>query len=92
MNALQEQVERAIADQFFEWFNDKHGTAYAFARRAGEAPDLVYVWEHEELQIEITAAYYDGSHAAFIWNGMRNPESAPMGWVGVNPDIEPTIN
>lgn len=86
MGAQQEQVERAVADQFFGWFNAKQGTGYMFARRAGEAPDFVYVWNGRELMVEITAGYYDGSHAAFIWEDIRKPDREPASLIVINPD------
>src|SRR5258706_317972 len=38
MSAVQERFEKNVGDEFFEWFNAQRGTAYSFARRAGEAP------------------------------------------------------
>ncbi len=59
MNSLTEQFERANGDRLIEWLNERNGTTFAFSRRAGEAPDLVYSDGREELFMEVTAAYYD---------------------------------
>lgn len=86
MDPLQEQFERAAGDAFFEWLNAETGASYSFARRAEQAPDLVYSFAGIELLVEVTAAYYDGPHAAFLWKGACNGKNAPSGWVGTNPD------
>lgn len=36
--------------------------------------------------MEITAAYYDDSHAAFLWKAARGAVDAPPVWSGVNSD------
>ncbi|HEY3698954.1 MAG TPA: hypothetical protein VGK97_06455 [Spongiibacteraceae bacterium] len=81
MSALQNQYERSVADEFFEWFNAQHGTNYIFLKRAGEAPDLIYSLGESELLIEVTAGYYDGEHARFLWEAARRfgcPQG--LGW------------
>ena len=84
MDPLQEQFEKAVGDSFFEWLNSQIGAHYSFTRRAGQAPDLVYMWDGKELFVEVTGAYYDGSHAAFLWKSARGTKDAPAGWTGVN--------
>lgn len=86
MDTVQEQFERAVADEFFEWFNAQRETGYSFSRRGGEAPDLVYSWKGEELFVEVTAGYYDNAHGAFLWKNARGVSDALGGWVGTNPD------
>ena len=86
MDPLQEQFEKANGDLLIEWMNKKYNTNYVFSRRAGEAPDLVYSSDNEELFVEVTAAYYDGSHAKFLWSGARDTEAVIEPWFGVNPD------
>jgi len=86
MSTVQEQFEKAVGDEFFEWFNAQRGTVYSFARRAGEAPDLVYTWNSKELFVEITAGYYDSAHGAFLWKNARGAPDAPNSWVGADPD------
>jgi hypothetical protein len=86
MDTAQEQFERAVADEFFEWFNAQRKTSYSYSRRGGEAPDLVYSWDGEELFVEITAGYYDNAHGAFLSKSARGASDAPAGWVGANPD------
>jgi hypothetical protein len=86
MDPLQQQFEKAIGDQFFEWLNTRSKTTYSFSRRAGEAPDLVYVSGEDELLVEITSGYYDGKHAEFLWKGARGTRDAPANWNGVDPD------
>lgn len=87
MNMLQEQFERAHGDELINWLNTQNGTNYSFFHRGGEAPDLVYSFEGKELSVEVTAAYYDGRHAKFLWDGAKNTEIDIEPWVGVNPDI-----
>lgn len=86
MDPLQQQFEKAVGDEFFEWLNNRRKTSYSFSQRAGEAPDLVYAAGADELMVEITAGYYDGKHAEFLWKGTRGTKDAPTGWKGVNPD------
>ena len=86
MDPLQQQFEKAIGDEFFEWLNARRKTSYSFSGRAGEAPDLVYASGTHELSVEITAAYYDGKHAEFLWKNWRGTKDAPAGWKGVNPN------
>lgn len=86
MSVLNEQLEQSVGNQFFEWLNTEKGTNYSFARRAGEAPDLVYTSGAEELFVEITGAYCDVGHAEFLWKGARGATDAPDHWDGVNPD------
>ena len=86
MSQLQDQHEKAVGDAFFEWLNKERGTKYVFLKRGGEAPDLVYGWNGAELGVEITGAYYDGAHGAFLWKFARGALDAPDSWVGVNPD------
>jgi hypothetical protein len=85
MDPLQEQFEKENGDMLIDWINEKHNTNYVFSRRAGEAPDLVYSYENEELFLEITAAYYDGSHAKFLWTGARDTDANIEPWFGINP-------
>src|SRR2546425_5686660 len=77
------QFERGVADWFFEWFNALGGPSFSFLRRAGEAPDLVYGCGDSELHVEVTAGYYDGAHAEFLWEYARGRENPPIGWQGV---------
>lgn len=86
MDTVQKQFERANGDTFIEWLNAQLDAYYAFSRRAGEAPDLVYSFSDSELFIEVTAGYYDSAHATFLWENARAAEGAPSGWTGVNPD------
>lgn len=86
MDILQQQFEKAVGDEFFEWLNARRETIYLFSRRAGEAPDLVYASGTDELLVEITAGYYDDKHAEFLWKDMRDTKDAPEDWYGVNPD------
>lgn len=86
MDPLQEQFEKSNGDLLIEWINEKYNTSYVFSRRVGEAPDLVYASENEKLFMEVTAAYYDGPHAKFLWDGARDTEAEIEPWFGVNPD------
>jgi hypothetical protein len=85
MDPLQEQFERGVGDRFAEWLSTSAGTSCTFLRRADRAPDLVYSFKGAELFVEVTAAYYDGKHAEFLWKGAREEANAPEGWFGVAP-------
>ena len=85
MDPLQEQFERGVGDRFAEWLSIATGAPCTFLRRADRAPDLVYSFKGTDLFVEVTAAYYDGTHAEFLWKGAREEANAPEGWVGVSP-------
>ncbi|MDV6343268.1 hypothetical protein R2Q26_01640 [Nitrosomonas sp. Is37] len=85
MDPIQKEFERGIGDRFIEWwFNIETGENYYFAGRADRAPDLIYSSRGSEIQIEVTAAYYDNEHAAFLWKGARGAPDAPADWSGIN--------
>lgn len=86
MDPIQEEFERGVGDRFIEWFNAATGENYSFSGRADRAPDLIYESGSNELQFEITAAYYDGAHAAFLWKGARGAPDAPLSWTGQDPN------
>lgn len=86
MDTVQLQFEQGVGDRFAEWLAATSGAECSFLRRADRAPDLVYLFKGSELLIEVTAAYYDGTHAAFLWKQARGSADAPTGWSGVNPD------
>ena len=88
MADIKEKFEFDVAEGFFEWLTDNGGPRCVFSGRAGQAPDLVYVAATgEEIQIEITGTYYDGSHAKFLWDDLRGVTNPSSGWHGVgNPD------
>lgn len=86
MDAVLQQFEQAVGDEFAEWLTRTIGHACTFVRRAGEAPDLVYTYRGKELLVEVTGAYYDGAHAAFLWKAARGQSDAPDHWEGVEPD------
>lgn len=88
MDQLKEQFERGVGDRFADWLSTSTGASCTFLRRADRAPDLVYFFKGAELFVEITAAYYDGEHAKFLWNGARKQTNAPEGWFGVAPTDE----
>jgi hypothetical protein len=86
MDPKQSQFEQAVGDHFAEWLTATTGVSCVFLRRADRAPDLVYSYKQRELLIEITAAYYDGKHAEFLWKGARAVADAPSAWSGSDPD------
>ncbi len=89
MESLKEQDERAIGDRFVSWLNIQYGLNYSFLRRAGEAPDLVYVLpDKTELFIEITSAYYGNEYAKFIWDGVRSSEDQVLVSEGADLDTK----
>ena len=85
MGVLQDQHERAVGEDFFEWFNERYWSGFSFLRRGGEAPDLVYGWQGLELGVEVTGAYYDAKHGEFLWKGARQAPDAPNSWFGAWP-------
>lgn len=86
MDPVQAQFEQGVGERFAEWLSTTSRAPCSFLRRADQAPDLVYSYREGELFVEITAAYYDDSHAAFLWKAARGATGAPPGWSGVNPD------
>jgi hypothetical protein len=86
MDVIQEQFEQGVGDRFADWLSQTSGTPCAFLRRADRAPDLVYAYRGIEILVEITAAYYDGKHAEFLWKAARGVADAPDAWTGVNAD------
>ncbi len=86
MDVVQEQFEQGVGDRFADWLSQTSGASCAFLRRADCAPDLVYSYRGREILVEITAAYYDGKHAEFLWKTARGVADAPDGWTGVNAD------
>lgn len=86
MDPLQEQFEQGVGDRFASWISGARGDPCIFLRRADRAPDLVYSYRGRELFIEITATYYDGRHANFLWKSAKNAPDAATGWSGVNPE------
>jgi hypothetical protein len=86
MDSVQEQHEQGVGDRFAEWLSRTSASPCRFLRRADRAPDLVYSFRGRELLVEITAAYYDSSHAKFLWKTAKAATDAPHGWSGANPD------
>ena len=86
MDPVQLQFEQGVGDRFADWLSATSEAQCLFLRRADLAPDLVYSYREEELLVEITAAYYDGSHAAFLWEAARGAIDGSAGWAGENPD------
>lgn len=85
MDQVQADFEQGVGDRFAQWLSMASGTPCLFLRRADRAPDLIYSFRGKELLVEVTASYYDGAHAAFLWKGVRGAVDAPVGWSGVNP-------
>jgi hypothetical protein len=86
MDPIQEKFERSVGDSYIEWLNTETGSQYFFVDRPVRAPDLRYSSNGVELLVEITAAYYDNAHAAFLWKGFRGAKDAPDRWTGVDPN------
>ena len=64
------------------WLNARDGTAFAFDRRGGEAPDLVYRDGSNVLHIEVVSAYYDPDHAKWLWGHARGRTDTSVKWEG----------
>jgi hypothetical protein len=82
---VQERNERAIGDDFVEWWNSTNHTDFRFVGRPGEAPDLTYRDDVTSMHLEVAMAYYDKADAAFKWLNARGRTDAPGSWSGTNP-------
>jgi len=85
MDLLKKQHERAIADDFIDWYNKNGNTKYRFHKH-GETPDFIYIFENQKMLLEVTAEYYDEDYAKMLWQNARRRPSAPQMWVGKEPD------
>ena len=87
MDPIQEQFERSVGEEFFEWFNKKYHTDYFYVGRPDEAPDLHYSSsDRKDIFVEITGAYYDAKHSTFLWKSIRGVKNAPDSWAGAEPN------
>ena len=86
MDEFQSKFERIVGDAFIGWYNQSTGSNFVFAGRAGEAPDLIYQDEADQMPLEITSAYYDKKDAQFCWQNLRKVPNAPSGWGGKQMD------
>lgn len=85
MDQIQEQFERSVGEEFFEWFNEEYHTDYSYVGRPEKAPDLHYSSsERKDIFVEITGAYYDSNHSTFLWKSIRKVKDAPDFWAGVD--------
>src|SRR5262245_23202859 len=82
MNAIQQQHELAVGDEFIQWYNKSQGTRFTHEIRAGEVPDVVYRDGGSKLLLEIVDCYYDSSFAKFLWNDVRGVPNVPQRWHG----------
>lgn len=73
---LRELGERVFADGFFDCLKYQDGPSFTFSRRAGEAPDFVYVNGEDELQVEVTTAYCNNVQPQFLREVAYKPELA----------------
>ena len=89
MDPIQEQFERSVGEEFFEWFNEEYYTDYSYVGRPEKAPDLNYLSvEKKDIFVEVTGAYYDSKHSTFLWKSIRGVKDAPDSWAGVDPNIK----
>jgi len=89
MDEIQERHERAVGQDFINWYNREHRTAFVFLGRAGEAPDLVFRDGDHELKAEVATAYYNFLDAKIRWMHARNAPDAPTIWMGT--DLEASL-
>jgi hypothetical protein len=92
MDALQERHERAVGDRFFDWYNGRHSTSFAYHGRAGEAPDLVYRDAGRAVRLEVRGCYYNNADALVMWQNARKLPNAPKRWSGVGFDEDLIAN
>ena len=85
MDDVQARFERAVAEQFLNWYNAQHKSCFQIITK-GESPDFVISDSNTQIGLEITAAYYDSDHAKFLWQSPRKFENALTNWSGVNFD------
>jgi hypothetical protein len=88
MDEIQLRHERAIGDAFVDWYNKRNGTGYQYHDRGADPPDLIYKDGGDELQLEITVAYYDPAHATMLWKNARSLPDAPGSWSTWSPDAK----
>jgi hypothetical protein len=86
VDTIQDKHERAIADRFIKWYNQRHETAYTFYARGAEPPDFVYRDGGCEMLLEATAAYYDANSATSLWQNARGVSRGPHSWMSKDPD------
>ncbi len=86
MDMTQEKHERAVADGFIDWYNERHGTTYSFHTRGADPPDFIYRDGRQEMLLETTATYYDAPHATMLWQNARGIPDAPETWSSEGPD------
>jgi len=83
---LKQKVERAIGDNFVQWYNEDRGSNFVFEKVGDDPPDLVYRDGAQLLPVEVTTAYYDSAAATMRWKAARRDPSASDHWSGENPD------
>lgn len=86
MDAMQEQHERGVGDDFIRWYNAQYGTAFAYYDRGGQRLDLIYRDGSKEMLLEITASYYGPDHAKMLWQDVRKVPGAPNMVIIKEPD------
>jgi len=84
--SLKQEVERAIGDNFVNWYNKEQGSSFVFERLGDDPPDLVYQAGKQVLPIEVTTAYYGSEDAKMRWKTARRDPSASDRWSGLNPE------
>ena len=70
-DSAKETFERTVGDAFVDWYNALGGTSFAYERRGGDPPDLVYSDGAALLPLEITVAYYNNQFAEVSWGTVR---------------------
>ena len=86
MDDVQKQHERAIGDDFINWFNSQNESNFSFSSRGDPAPDIIYKDKNRILKIEVVGSYYDENDAELKWKIARRRPDTPKRWAGVNFD------
>src|SRR5262249_22069757 len=78
--ALKQQVERAVGNDFVEWLNQTTGTKFQFDQIGADPPDLIYRDGNKTLPVEVATSYAYENDAIMRWRIARKDPTAPVMW------------
>jgi hypothetical protein len=66
--SLKQKVERAVGDEFVEWFNRATGSEFQFDRIGADPPNLVYRVGDKTMPVEVSLrARFHSMTASSSW-------------------------
>ena len=74
--SLKQKVERAIGDEFVEWFNRATGSEFHFDHIGADPPDLVHSDSDKTMPVEVATSYYHEEDSIMRWKHTRNPNQS----------------